>query len=38
MKAEHEVTNLCRWYQQLEDTQQHDAFMMEGLQKEVQSL
>ncbi len=38
MKVEHEVTDLCRWYQQLEDTQQQDALMMEGLQMEVQSL
>lgn len=37
MKVKQEVTNLCRWYQQLKDTQQHDAFMMEGLWKEVQS-
>jgi uncharacterized membrane protein (DUF106 family) len=38
MMAKQEVTDFHRWYQQLENTQQHDALMMEGLRKEVQSL
>ncbi len=38
MRVEQEGINFLRWYQQLEDTQQQDDLMMEGLQKEVQNL
>jgi hypothetical protein len=33
MRVEEEVTNLCRWYQQLKHTQQHDVLMMEGSER-----
>ncbi len=38
MRVEEEVTDFCRWYQQLKDTQQQDVLMMEGLWKEIQSM
>jgi hypothetical protein len=31
MRVEQEGINFLRWYQQLEDTQQQDDLMMEGL-------
>ncbi len=38
MRAEHEINDLCKRYQQLEDTQQQDDVMLRELQKEIQGL